>query len=204
MKYPQSLKVMNNYEIEELLKQPYNADDVNPVETQETGLNWTDDQYYETLLPILEDYEDFRPSTYVPTPNDKPTIGYGHTGEYAKPGSVIDKSKAREILEKDARARTDVISGKIPTFKELPLDMAVQLGQSAFRGGITGSPKTIKLINSGDFQGASKEFLNNREYKTAVQSGRPGIRKRMEAVSEALSKPGTGVSPAASMKPGNL
>ena len=26
---------MNDYEIEELLKQPYNADDVNPVETQD-------------------------------------------------------------------------------------------------------------------------------------------------------------------------
>lgn len=195
---------MNDYEIEELLKQPYNADDVNPIETQDKSNSWDDSQYYETLLPMLQEYEAFRPKTYIPTPNDKPTIGYGHTGKHAKPGAVMDKDTAMDVLREDAEARTGVIEDKIPGFRELPLDVAVQLGQSAFRGGITGSPKTIQLINAGDLQGAAKEFLNNREYKTAVQSGRPGIRKRMEAVSEALSKPGTGVTPAANLKSGTL
>ena len=195
---------MHDYELEELLKQPYNADDINPPETQDKSDSWDDSQYYETLLPMLQEYEAFKPKTYIPTPNDKPTIGYGHTGKHAKPGAIMDKGTAIDVLREDAEARTDVIESKIPAFRELPLDVAVQLGQSAFRGGITGSPKTIDLINSGDLQGASKEFLNNREYKTAVQSGRPGIRKRMEAVSGALARPGTGVSPAANLKSGNL
>lgn len=201
---PLSSKIVNDYEIEELLKQPYNADDINPIETQDKSNSWDDSQYYETLLPMLQEYEAFKPKTYIPTPNDKPTIGYGHTGKYAKPGATMDKATALDVLRDDAESRTKVIQGKIPGFKELPLDIAVQLGQSAFRGGITGSPNTIKLINSGDFKGAAKEFLNNREYKTAVESGRAGIRKRMEAVSEALSKPGTGVSPAANLKSGTL
>ena len=186
------------------MKQPYNADDVNPIETQDKSNSWDDSQYYEALIPMLKGYEAFRSKTYIPTPDDKPTIGYGHTGKHAKPGAFMDKETALDVLREDAESRTGVIEAKIPGCRELPLDVAVQLGQSAFRGGITGSPKTIELINAGDLKGASKEFLNNREYKTAVQRGRPGIRKRMEAVSEALAKPGTGITPAANMKSGTL
>jgi GH24 family phage-related lysozyme (muramidase) len=195
---------MNSYEIEELLKQPYNGDDVNPVKTQDKRPPWNSNQYYEALIPMLKDYEKFRPTTYTPTLGDKKTIGFGHTGKYAVPGGVIDESKGEELLRQDAEARTNVIRSQIPEFDSLPFEIATQLGQSAYRGGITGSPKTIKHINMGEFQKAAKEFLDNDEYRNAEARGRSGIRKRMEAVSEALSKPGTGVTPAANMKPGTL
>ena len=116
----------------------------------------------------------------------------------------MDRSKGEEVLRQDAEARTDVIRAKIPGFDSLPFEMATQLGQSAYRGGITGSPKTIEHINNGEFQKAAKEFLDNDEYRNAEARGRSGIRKRMEAVSEALSKPGTGVTPAANLKGGTL
>ena len=195
---------MNDYEIEEFLKQPHNADDINPVETQDKTPPWSSDQYYEALIPMLKEYEAFRPTTYTPTLGDKKTIGFGHTGKYAVPGGVIDESKGEELLRQDAKARTDVIRSQIPEFDSLPFEIATQLGQSAFRGGITGSPKTIKHINLGEFQEAAKEFLDNDEYRDAEARGRSGIRKRMEAVSEALSKPGTGVTPAANLKGGIL
>ena len=193
----------DEYEIEELLKQPYNADDVNPLETQDKSTSWSDDKYYEALIPILKKYEGFRDEVYIPTPGDKPTIGYGHAGKKAIPGATISEPEASELLKQDAKERTEVIQSMIPGFKELPLEMAVQLGQSAFRGGITGSPKTIEYINAGEFDKASEEFLDNDEYRNAEVTGRPGIRKRMEAVSKAL-KPGTGITPAANLKPGGL
>jgi GH24 family phage-related lysozyme (muramidase) len=195
---------MNDYEIEELLKQPYNADDVNPVETQDKTTSWSSDQYYEALIPMLKGYEGFRPTTYIPTPGDKKTIGFGHTGKYAVPGGVMDESKGEDVLRQDAEARTDVIRSQIPEFDSLPFEIATQLGQSAYRGGITGSPKTVEHINKGDFQEAAKEFLDNDEYRDAEARGRSGIRKRMEAVSEALSKPGTGVHPSNKMVGGTL
>ena len=195
---------MNDYEIEEFLKQPYNADDINPVETQDKTPPWSSDQYYEALIPMLKEYEAFRPTTYTPTLGDKKTIGFGHTGKYAVPGGVIDESKGEELLRQDAEARTDVIRSQIPEFDSLPFEIDTQLGKSAYRGGITGSQKTVEHINKGEFQEAAKEFLDNDEYRDAEARGRSGIRKRMEAVSEALSKPGTGVTPAASLKGGTL
>ena len=182
----------------------YNQDDVNPVSEQDKTPNWNENQYYETLIPMLKEYEAYRGETYIPTKGDKKTIGYGHTGEYAVDGGFMSKEKANEVLHQDAKEKTALIKSKIPQFDEFPLDLATQLGQSAFRGGITGSPDTIDLINEGDFQGASKEFLNNDEYREAAKRGRPGIGKRMEAVSNALAKPGTGVTPAANLKGGTL
>jgi len=206
MDYAKSIGALkpDEYEIEEALAQPYNADDINPVEKQDKSTGWAENTYYDTLLPIIEGYEGFRDKTYIPTKGDKPTIGYGHTGIFAQPGATVNKEKARELLKQDARERTEALKSEIPSFETLPLDLAVQLGQSAYRGGITGSPKTIEHINAGQFQEASKEFLDNDEYRDAVKRGRPGIRKRMEAVSGALSKPGTGVSPAANMTGGTL
>ena len=51
---------------------------------------------------------------------------------------------------------------------------------------MSGSPKTITLINAGDFEAAAKEFLNNYEYKNARSLGRAGIIPRMNAVAAAL------------------
>ena len=60
-----------------------------------------------------------------------------------------------------------------------------QLISSFYRGGITGSPKTLEHIRKGEFEKASKEFLDNDEYRAAVKSG-SGVAPRMENLSKAL------------------
>lgn len=198
--------MMNEYEIEEALVQRYNKDDVNPEHLLEKPTGWDENQYYEAVLPVIKKYEGFKPETYIPTSGDKPTIGIGHTGKYATPGGKITEEQAEKLLRTDAKERTNHLRSMIPNLNSLPLNTVVELGQSAFRGGITGSKNTVDFINEGKFEEASKEFLNHNGYRNAVKTGRPGIRKRMEAVSNALrnTKPGTGVTPAANMTGGTL
>ena len=54
---------------------------------------------------------------------------------------------------------------------------------SWFRGSLSGSPKTISLLNEGKFDEASNEFLNNDEYRTTSLGG---VKKRMKATSDAI------------------
>lgn len=54
---------------------------------------------------------------------------------------------------------------------------------SWFRGSLSGSPKTISLLNAGNYDEASKEFLNNNEYKTTSLGG---VIDRMNDTSQAI------------------
>ena len=66
----------------------------------------------------------------------------------------------------------------------MPLEARQNMLGSWYRGSLSGSPKTIRLINEGNYEKASKEFLNNDEYKNPKTA--PGIKKRMEATAKAI------------------
>ena len=60
---------------------------------------------------------------------------------------------------------------------------------SNYRGSLPDSPKTIGFIQKGNFNEASKEFLDNDEYRDAENNpAKRGIRKRMERLSDELLK----------------
>ena len=71
----------------------------------------------------------------------------------------------------------------IPNFDNLPLETRKHLLGSWFRGSLSGSPKTIGLINEGKYVQAGNEFLNNEEYKTTSLTG---VRDRMNDTANAL------------------
>ena len=77
------------------------------------------------------------------------------------------------------------IKKAIPNFDNLSKELKVEIAQSWFRGGIAGSPKTIKLINEGKWEEASKEFLDNNEYRNTKLRG---VKRRMRGLSNALKK----------------
>jgi GH24 family phage-related lysozyme (muramidase) len=118
------------------------------------------------------------------------TIGYGHYGSDVNQDQTITKEEAKTLLTQDINKRLPAIRKAIPSFDSFSTELKVELAQSWYRGGLSGSPKTISLINKGDFTAASTEFLDNREYKNAAARGRAGIRPRMEAVSNALLEAG--------------
>jgi GH24 family phage-related lysozyme (muramidase) len=133
--------------------------------------------------------EEFRAEPYQATKGEKfLTIGYGHYGSDVKEGQKLTKEEALTLLKKDINDRLPAIRKAIPAFDSLSDELKVEISQSWFRGGMSGSPETIKLINKGKFKEASKEFLNNKEYMTARERGRAGIIPRMEAVASALEE----------------
>lgn len=147
--------------------------------------------FEDALVNRLVDLEGFIGTAKKATKGEKFfTIGYGHYGSDVKKGQTITKEEAKTLLIKDINKRLPAIRKAIPSFDSFSTELKVELAQSWYRGGLSGSPKTINLINKGDFTAASTEFLDNREYKNAVARGRAGIRPRMEAVSNALLEAG--------------
>jgi GH24 family phage-related lysozyme (muramidase) len=104
----------------------------------------------------------------------------------------LSKSEATKLLSQDI---TDIY---LPRTKKLitnfdtlnPEAQSAAVG-SVYRGGLSGSPKTVGLINQGKFKEASAEFINNKEYKESKKAG-TGVYKRMDTYSNAFSNATTG------------
>ena len=116
------------------------------------------------------------------------TIGYGRNNKDIKPGMKITKKQAEEFLKEDIESRLNEIQTKIPSFSTFSKRLQSALFYEYYRGSVGQSPKTIELINKGKFKEASVEFLNNDEYRNAVERNRRGIRKTMQEVSNALKE----------------
>lgn len=147
------------------------------------------DPWKETLFEFLKQEEEFRGEAYRATKDEEfLTIGFGHYGSDVKEGQTITEEQAIAQLRQDIDERIPEIERAIPSFNTFSDNLKVQIAQSWFRGGIAGSPDTIKLINEGKFKEASVEFLDNDEYRNAKERQRSGIIDRMDLVANALSK----------------
>ena len=161
------------------------------AEVQETQPQAVD-TFMDRLTERLISLEKFSPTAYRAVKDEKfLTYGYGHYGKDVKPNQKINKEEALDLLEKDIGDRLPAIQSAIPNFGNLSEELRVEIAQSWFRGGMSGSPATIKLINQGKFKAAATEFLDNQEYLTAKQRGRSGVIPRMDAVANALNNEGT-------------
>ena len=145
------------------------------------------DNWLDLAIKRLKQLEGFRGTAYRATRGEKNlTIGYGHYSSNITRGQTITQAEAEQLLLQDVNERLPALRKAIPAFDTLSAPLKVELLQGWFRGDVSGSPKTLALINAGDFEGASIEFLNNKEYINAAARGRTGIRPRMRAISEAL------------------
>ena len=115
------------------------------------------------------------------------TIGYGHNGPDVKKGMKITEEQAENFLEKDIQSKISLIEKKLPNFNDYSENLQKFVVDGFFRGDLSGSPKTLKLLKQGNFEEASQEFLRNEEYNEAVISG-SGVASRMEDISEAMRK----------------
>ena len=151
------------------------------------GVQPTGGKAFDTLLEErLVELEGFKAEAYKPDEDEEfLTIGYGHYGSDVKKGTVLTEEEARDLLRKDIKKRMPKIKKAVKNFDDLSDELKVEIAQSWFRGGISGSPKTIKLINEGKFEEAATEFLDNKEYRTTKLKG---VKTRMEALSAALRK----------------
>jgi|TARA_R110000744_G_scaffold44007_1_gene98310 LysM repeat protein len=122
--------------------------------------------------------EGFSPVAYLDTKGIK-TFGVGQTGEW------IDKGFKASFEHHVKRA-----TKKVPKLKQLPVELQAELIQAEYRGDLGESKDAVALINEGKFKEASKEFLDNDDYRTSVSlrgtERQTGIAGRMEKVAQAL------------------
>ena len=150
-------------------------------------------QYYDEASRDLRAREGFSPTTTIPTPGDRPTLGHGHTGARARPGATITRPQAQAQLLTDMRERIPDIKRSIPRFEEFDLPTQKAITSAWFRGALSGSPNTLDLINRGLFQRAGDAYVLNgdgtgphAEMARAVRDGRRGIIGRMNSEAESF------------------
>tara|TARA_R110000782_G_scaffold54214_1_gene114754 strand:- start:8 stop:517 length:510 start_codon:yes stop_codon:yes gene_type:complete len=141
------------------------------------------------IADFIAEREGFIPVAVVPTKGDVPTVGYGRTKDVSL-GDTIDEETGKAYLEEDILERLPEVERAIPGFSKYPLEIQAPLISEWFRGSLVQSDKTRKLIKQGKFNEASKEFLNNQEYKSASKNKRPGIIPRMNEASTAIKEMG--------------
>ena len=123
-----------------------------------------------------------------------PTVGFGTTplsssGFNVEIGQRVPLYVANMALDQEIDEKLKAVNRRIPDFNNLPEELRIPMLSSFYRGGLSGSPETIKKINNGDFTGAAKEFLNNAEYRKSKKDG-TGVHLRMKELSNILSQYG--------------
>jgi GH24 family phage-related lysozyme (muramidase) len=130
------------------------------------------------------------------------TVGHGHlvTKDSPKifselnisPDVLRGKSKlkpeeADKLLKRDVEVRVPQVKKLVPGLATYSPDLQAQITSEHFRGMLGKSPKTVALINKGEFEQAANEFLNAKDYRESVAQ-KTGIAGRMKNLSDALKK----------------
>ena len=158
--------------------------------------------YAKDLIP----HEGFRAKRYKDHKGN-PTVGYGHMigpdskkrfeaagiGDQYEGVCVggtcgLSKEDANKLLQQDIKDIYEPRTRKLlPKFDQLNPEAQSAAVGSVYRGGLSGSPNTLDLLNQGKFEEAGKEFLRNKEYRESKRQG-TGVHKRMEQYADAFSK----------------
>jgi lysozyme len=156
-------------------------------------------------LELVKSFEAFRPIGYLPTPDDRPTAGWGHAGGDVELGVTYSAEQCEAWLRTDlAEAEAAVAEAITAPVGDNAFAACVSLAFNIGGQGFAGST-LARMVNALDFTGAADQFLRwNRQAGAVV----PGLTRRREAEralflspdisSGATSAPGS--SPGASLR----
>jgi len=131
-------------------------------------------------------------------PGDVWTIGWGHTGEYAKPNTKINQTTAEKILNKDATTASECVKRIFNEWKSKKINVSVTqsmfdtLTSLAFNAGCgslrgTGAEnEVIDFVKKGKYKEAADTILSFKSNKP----GFSGLKKRREREKEMFCKDG--------------
>lgn len=133
------------------------------------------------LWAFLKSYEKFRPTAYLPTPRDKWTCGWGHTGPDVTQTTTCTQDQAQAWLESDVAAAVHDVN-RLVTRKltQNQFDALVSLRFNIGAGNFAGSG-LLKFVNAGNDHAAAADFDNWDKQAGEVLDG---LLRRREAESE--------------------
>lgn len=129
-------------------------------------------------LELIQSFERLRLEAYLPTPRDKWTIGWGHTGPEVAQGLVWSLAQAQAAFDHDvAWAVKQVVSTTDVPLTQNQFDALVAF---TFNVGATaeGHSTLIKLVNARLFTHAAEEFAKWDHQGGVVV---PGLTRRRAA-----------------------
>lgn len=139
---------------------------------------------------IAKSDEDYKKSPYY---TGKITMGKSGIANKADlSGKTVTEEVARSMMMKSISGKASRASSKNmlgQKFFDLSPELQDEAISSFYRGGLSGSKKTMGFIREGKFNEAAKEFLNNNEYRAAKESG-SGVASRMESLANLLNEEG--------------
>lgn len=153
-------------------------------------------------LDIIKSFEGLELKAYMPTPDDKPTIGYGHT-KTVKMGQTITEKQAEALLKQDLAWVEAVVSKYI----KVPLNQNQYDACCSFIYNV-GEPNFststfLRKLNSKDYQGAADQlprWNKQRNSKGKFEVLR-GLTRRREAEKALFLSKTTTPSPAPTKGP---
>lgn len=150
-------------------------------------------------ITLIRDFESCRLVGYLPTPDDVPTIGWGHTGPEVYVGLVWTQELADATLEIDLRRFENYVNELVTVpltqgqFDAL-VSFCYNVGQDIDADNIAeglGDSTLLKRLNAGDYIGASSEFAKWTKQKGKILGGlvrrRHAERKLFDTPDEAIA-----------------
>jgi len=131
-------------------------------------------------IELIKRHEGLKLQAYLPTPNDKWTIGYGHT-KTAHQGMYITEDQAEDLLRQDL-AWVEAAIAKLVKVKltQNQYDAVASLIFNIGEGAFTRST-VLRELNQGNYQAAADAFLmwnKQRNRKTGEMEELRGLTKR--------------------------
>lgn len=115
------------------------------------------------------------------------TIGYGTTKSVypqLKPGMKISEKTAEDLLTRGIQKIENDVRRRLPKYDSYPKYVQIAIMNASYRGDL--GPATIKLINQGQWDSVSKEYLNHPNYTNP--GNMTGVVKRMKSNADAFSQ----------------
>jgi lysozyme len=140
-------------------------------------------------IEAIKSHEALRLKAYMPTPNDVPTIGYGHT-KGVKLGQVITKEQAEVFLREDLKVAEDTVNKLVKVkITQNQFDALVSLVFNIGTGNFANS-SVLKFLNAGNYKAAADRFRlwNKQKQKDGSFKELGGLTKRREQERELFLK----------------
>lgn len=116
---------------------------------------------------LIKSYEAFRPTAYLPTPKDVPTIGWGHI-HGVKMGDTCTQAEAEVFFQQDVAGAVATVNKDVTTaLTQNQFDALVSLVFNIGPGNFGGST-LLSLLNSG----AQKALVAGQFARWNKQAGR--------------------------------
>lgn len=102
----------------------------------------------------------------------------------------LNDEQMNKLLRYDVNTRLPEVKKKIPNLGTYSKRLQGELVSEYYRGLLPSSKNTISMINSGNLEGASKEYLNSMDYRRALvpKNNLGGVKTRIENLSNALKE----------------